>query len=201
MKSSCNILFLSTKPRVIHPSGQQPVHFVYDPVGNNIRVRSSLPDDWERNYTYDMLGRRLTYQEGELVESLTYNGGNLAAHSQSWLENGNTQTKTTTYHYNAHRLDSVSYDDALTTIYHYDQYGRVDSLYDESGVVCYTYGNMGEVTQETRIYALPFLSSPLALSTQFSYDSWGRIQEFCSGLHNFPRGSALLGRIKFLKQP
>ena len=76
-----------------------------------------------------------------------------------------------------------------------------DSLYDESGVVCYTYGNMGEVTQETRIYALPFLSSPLALSTQFTYDSWGRIQEFCSGLHNFPRGSALLGRIKFLKQP
>ena len=56
------------------------------------------------------------------------------------------QTKTTHYHYNAHRLDSVSYDDALTTIYHYDQYGRVDSLYDESGVMCYTYGNMGEVT-------------------------------------------------------
>ena len=52
-----------------------------------------------------------------------------------------------------------------------------DSLYDESGVVCYQYGNMGEVTQETRIYALPFLSSPLALSTQFTYDSWGRIQD------------------------
>ena len=50
------------------------------------------------------------------------------------------------------------------------------TLYDESGVMCYTYGNMGEVTQETRIYALPFLSSPVALSTQFTYDSWGRIQ-------------------------
>ena len=36
---------------------------------------------------------------------------------------------------------------------------------------------MGEVTQEIRIYALPFLSSALALSTQFTYDSWGRIQE------------------------
>ena len=52
---------------------------------------------------------------------------------------------------------------------------RVDSLYDESGVMCYTYGNMGEVTQETRIYALPFLTNALALSTQFEYDSWGRI--------------------------
>ena len=52
----------------------------------------------------------------------------------------------------------------------------MDSLYDESGVMCYTYGNMGEVTQETRIYALPFLSQPIALATQFTYDSWGRIQ-------------------------
>ena len=40
-----------------------------------------------------------------------------------------------------------------------------NSLYDESGVMCYEYGNMGEVTKETRIYALPFLSQPLALST------------------------------------
>ena len=52
-----------------------------------------------------------------------------------------------------------------------------DSLYDESGVVCYEYGNVGEVTQETRIYALPFLNNALALSTQFTYDSWGRIQD------------------------
>ena len=46
---------------------------------------------------------------------------------------------------------------------------------NESGVMCYEYGNMGEVTKETRIYALPFLSQPLALSTLFEYDSWGRI--------------------------
>ena len=50
-----------------------------------------------------------------------------------------------------------------------------DSLYDESGVMCYEYGNMGEITRETRIYALPFLPQPLALSTLFEYDSWGRI--------------------------
>ena len=54
----------------------------------------------------------------------------------------------TNYHYTAHRLDSVSYDDAISTVYHYDQYGRGDSLYDESGVMCYEYGNMGEVTKE-----------------------------------------------------
>ena len=84
-------------------------------------------------------------------------------------------SKTTHYHYTAHRLDSVSYDDALSTVYHYNAYGQPDSVYDESGVMCYEYGNMGEVTKETRIYALPFLSQPLALSTLFEYDSWGRI--------------------------
>ena len=175
MKPIHNILFTSGKPWVIHPAGQQPVYFNYNSVGNNTNVRSSVANDWERTYTYDWLGRRLNYTEGELAESLTYDGGNLSTHTQSWLENGNTQTKTTHYHYTAHRLDSVGYDDALTTIYHYDQYGRVDSLYDESGVMCYEYGNMGEVTRETRIYALPFLTNALALSTQFTYDSWGRI--------------------------
>ncbi len=54
-------------------------------------------------------------------------------------------------------------------------YGRVDTLYDESGLVCYQYGNMGEITRETRIYTVPFLSNIIALSTQFEYDSWGRI--------------------------
>ena len=50
-----------------------------------------------------------------------------------------------------------------------------DSLYDESGVMCYEYGSMGEVTKETRIYAMPFLAQPIALGTQFGYDSWGRV--------------------------
>ena len=58
---------------------------------------------------------------------------------------------------------------------HYFFFGRVDTLYDESGLVCYQYGNMGEITRETRIYTVPFLSNIIALSTQFEYDSWGRI--------------------------
>ncbi|MBO7623694.1 MAG: hypothetical protein J6S82_00095 [Bacteroidales bacterium] len=172
---STELTDVSGKPWVIHPAGQQPVYFDYNSVGDNTKVYSSLPNDWERNYTYDRLGRRLSSTEGELAESFTYNGGNLSAHTQSWLENGIIQNKTTHYHYNAHRLDSVSYEDALTTIYHYNAAGQPDSVYDESGVMCYEYGDMGEVTQETRIYALPFLNSPLALSTQFTYDSWGRI--------------------------
>jgi RHS repeat-associated protein len=173
--SSIELKDVSGKPWVIHPAGQQPVYFDYNLAGDNTSVYSSVANDWERDYTYDWLGRRLTYVEGELAESLTYDGSNLSTHTQSWSENGLPQTKTTQYHYNAHRLDSVCYEDALTTIYHYDQYGRVDSLYDESGVVCYQYGKMGEITKETRIYALPFLSQPISLTTQFRYDSWGRV--------------------------
>ena len=176
MKLVHNILSPSGKPWVIHPSGQQPVYFNYNPVGDNTNVRSSVANDWERNYTYDWLGRRLTCTEGELAEIYTYNGSNLSSHTRCWMENGNPLTKSIQYHYNANRLDSVSYADALTTIYHYNAAGQPDSVYDESGVVCYSYGEMGEVTEETRIYALPFLSQPIALSTQFEYDSWGRIQ-------------------------
>ena len=176
MKQSCEKISCFVSSWAVQAAGQPFVYFDYNLAGDNTKVYSSVANDWERNYTYDWLGRRLTYTEGELAESFTYNGGNLAAHSQIWTENNQMPTKTTTYHYNAHRLDSVSYDDALTTIYHYNAAGQPDSVYDESGVMCYEYGDMGEVTQETRIYALPFLSSPLALSTQFTYDSWGRIQ-------------------------
>ncbi len=37
-------------------------------------------------------------------------------------------TKTTHYHYTAHRLDSVTYDDAISTVYHYNAYGQPDSV-------------------------------------------------------------------------
>ena len=174
MKSYRDILTSIIKPWAVQAAGRQFVYFDYNPVGDNIKAYSEVANDWERLYTYDRLGRRESYAEGNLHETYIYDGGNLAELVQEWFENGQPQTKTTRYHYNAHRLDSVGYDDALTTIYHYDQYGRVDSLYDESGVVCYTYGNMGEVTQEKRIYALPFFGS-VVLTTQFRYDSWGRV--------------------------
>ena len=170
-----NILSTSGKPWAVQAAGQPFVYFDYNAAGDNTKVYSAVANDWERNFTYDLLGRKLTYTEGELLDSYTYNGNNLSSYRQRWQESGQIQTKTTYYHYTAHRMDSVSYDDALSTVYHYNNYGQIDSVYDESGVMCYEYGNMGEVTKETRIYALPFLSQPLALSTLFEYDSWGRI--------------------------
>ena len=84
-------------------------------------------------------------------------------------------TSTDANHHSSTELQSVNGQDEVPVVYHYDSYGRVDTLYDESGLVCYQYGNMGEITRETRIYTVPFLSNIIALSTQFEYDSWGRI--------------------------
>ena len=155
MKPIHNILFTFDKPWIFHSAGQPFVYFDYNAAGDNTRVYSSIANDWERIYSYDLLGRRLTYTEGELWDSYTYNGNNLSSYRQRWTESGQIRNKTTCYHYNAHRLDSVTYDDAISTVYHYDQFGQVDSLYDESGIMCY-YGNMGEVTEENRIYAVTF---------------------------------------------
>ena len=84
-------------------------------------------------------------------------------------------TSTDANHHSSTELQSINGQDEVPVVYHYDSYGRVDTLYDESGLVCYQYGNMGEITRETRIYTVPFLSNIIALSTQFEYDSWGRI--------------------------
>lgn len=43
MKTSRNILSFSGKPWVIHPAGQQPVNYTYDPVGNVTQVTVYTP--------------------------------------------------------------------------------------------------------------------------------------------------------------
>ena len=114
MKAKCNILVFSGQPWAIKAAGQPFVYFDYNAAGDNTRVDSSIANDWERIYSYDLLGRRLTYTEGELAETLTYNGMNLSTYRQRWQESGQIRNKTTLYHYTAHRLDSVTYDDALS---------------------------------------------------------------------------------------
>ena len=175
--SSTELKDVNGQPWAIKAAGQPFVYFDYNAAGDNTRVYSSIANDWERIYTYDLLGRKLTYTEGNIVENYAYTGNLLTLHTQQYYDNNVSTpiTSQTTYTYNAHRLQSVNGQDEVPVVYHYDNYGRVDTLYDESGLVCYQYGNMGEITRETRIYTVPFLSNIIALSTQFEYDSWGRI--------------------------
>ena len=175
--SSTELKDVNGTPWAVKAAGQPFVYFDYNAAGDNIRVYSSIANDWERIYTYDLLGRKLTYTEGNIVENYAYTGNLLTLHTQQYYDNNVSTpvTSQTTYTYNAHRLQSVNGQDEVPVVYHYDNYGRVDTLYDESGLVCYQYGNMGEITRETRIYTVPFLANIIALNTQFEYDSWGRI--------------------------
>ncbi|MBQ6725187.1 MAG: hypothetical protein IJQ89_01280 [Bacteroidales bacterium] len=156
-------------------AGQPWLYCDYSPVGDLLAVYSSNNGDWSRAYEYDWLGRRLSYGEGHLETLYTYDGLNPATETHKWQENGQPKQKTITRRYIANRLDSVIYSDStLPTVYSYDYAGRVETVFDESGRMDYTYGNMGEVKSETRTYALPFLATDLALTTQYEYDSWGR---------------------------
>lgn len=200
MKKQCNDILkdVSGKSWVIKAAAQSFVYFDFNPVGDNIKVYSSLYD-WERNYEYDMLGRKTHYFEENLSEEYAYNGNNLAYHVQTYFDNiiNDYMSKTTNYSYTAHRLESVNYEDGIGTYYNYNAYGQVESIYDESGKIAYEYGNMGEITQETRNYALPFLTNTIALNTQFEYDSWGRVQKYTTRHPNFkgiPKGA----NIKYL---
>jgi hypothetical protein len=64
-----NILSSSGKPWAIKAAGQPFVYFDYNAAGDNIRVYSSIANDWERIYAYDLLGRKLniTYPDNEIV--------------------------------------------------------------------------------------------------------------------------------------
>ncbi len=156
-------------------AGQPWLYCDYSPVGDLLAVYSSNNGDWSRAYEYDWLGRRTSYNEDNLATYYTYDGLNPATETHKWQENGQPKQKKITRRYIAHRLDSVIYSDStLPTVYSYDYAGRVASVLDESGRMDYTYGSMGEVKSETRTYALPFLATDLALTTQYEYDSWGR---------------------------
>ena len=58
-----------------------------------------------------------------------------------------------------------------------NQRGRIALLEDASGFRAYKYGKLGEVTEENRTFVLPNENTPYSFKTQFSYDSWNRIQD------------------------
>ena len=68
-----NILSPSGKPWVIHPAGQQPVNYTYDPVGNVTQVTSSCPwlniQSFMETFTYNA-SAQLTFSSFCLRPSL-----------------------------------------------------------------------------------------------------------------------------------
>ena len=174
----------------LKPAGQPYVYFAYDIMGQCDSVYSSQANDFCRKYTYDMLGRKTSYSEGHLSESYVYTGTNLTEKTMGWYNSITNQpdSKTLTYTYDYNRLiATVSSEYAMYyTEYVYDNNGRLVNIIDESGIQCFEYGNMGEITKSTRAYSLPTQAQPIALSTRFTYDSWGRMQQII-----YPDGEVL----------
>jgi len=157
----------------VKPAGHEAVWFTYNDIGDLEKVQG---EDFKREYQYDGLGRKTLYQEDSLKETYTYNGVNLTGKTMYWNENGKTQDKTINYVYDFNRLKTVQSSEYQTAIvYKYNsKTGKLDTIIDQSGMQTFQYGSMGEVTKQTRIYALPFMEQNIAISTEFEYDSWGR---------------------------
>lgn len=155
-------------------AGQPWVYFEYNPMGECTQVYGN---DFSRSYTYDMLGRKVSYEEGDLSESYTYNGPNLETKTMSWLHGD--ETAEINYTYDRNRLmEMQTSDNDIITMYEYDDqnmHGKLKRIHDESGIQEFEYGSMGEVTKVKRIYGIDIYTSPFAVEMQFSYDSWGRI--------------------------
>ena len=134
--------------------------------------------DFQRSYTYDMLGRRLTYTEDQLSETYYYNGENMEQKTIAWNEAEiGTQQEIIDYIYSNNRLTEIhSSEYANQPVYYTYDKGRVEFIEDESGMQYFSYGDMGEVTKMTRVYVLPNTNQQsISIETNFAYDSWGRI--------------------------
>ena len=169
--------------------------FTYDPLGQ--LVSSSDTFQHATTYTYDMLGRLVQRVHPDAgTDTYTYDGaGNITKHATQVLSNAN---KTIDYHYTYNRLDSIvypinpqnnvryTYGDSTAS---YNRRGRVALLEDASGFRAYKYGKLGEVTEEHRTFVLPNEGYQYSFKTQFSYDSWNRVQKI-----TYPDGEEVLYR-------
>ncbi|MBQ9435392.1 MAG: hypothetical protein IJU33_04625, partial [Bacteroidales bacterium] len=169
--------------------------FTYDPLGQ--LVSSSDTFQHATTYTYDMLGRLVQRVHPDAgTDTYTYDGaGNMTKHATQVLSNAN---KTIDYHYTYNRLDSIiypnnpqnnvryTYGDSTAS---YNRRGRIALLEDASGFRAYKYGKLGEVTEEHRTFVLPNESYQYSFKTQFSYDSWNRVQKI-----TYPDGEEVLYR-------
>ncbi|MDD3280666.1 MAG: RHS repeat-associated core domain-containing protein, partial [Bacteroidales bacterium] len=174
------------------PAGEEWVYFSYDIIGQCLSVFSSQSNDFIRTYNYDWLGRATYYNEGQLKEYYTYLGANIGLKNIEWYNtlSNSTENKSIEYHFEHNRLmffQSTEYQSP--TEFAYDDanaHGELVAIKDESGIQTFEYGTMGEIVKSTRAYALPTQAAPIALSTQFEYDSWGRMKNI-----TYPDGEVL----------
>ena len=156
--------------------------FTYDPLGQ--LKTSTDPCHYTTSYAYDMLGRMTRRVHPDAgTDTYVYDGaGNMVKHATQVLS---IAGETVNYYYSYNRLDSIiypinpqnnvryTYGDSTAS---YNRRGRIALLEDASGFRAYKYGKLGEVTEEHRTFVLPNETYRYSFKTQFSYDSWNRVQ-------------------------
>ena len=151
--------------------------FRYDPLGR--LEESEDPDGNITYYEYDKLGRMVHRTHPDAGEDwYKYDpAGNVTYHV-----NGNGDTVRNRYHYNL--LTDIVYPryPANNVHYVYGAFGAADNCAgkilfqeDASGWQTFKYGKLGELTENTRTFVLPYESVPYTFRMRYAYDSWNRI--------------------------
>ena len=144
--------------------------FVYDALGQ--LLASTDPEGFQTTYAYDMLGR-MTYRshpDAAATQNAYDPAGNLLAQTSAAGE-------TVSYGYDFMRPVAKRYSrfPENGVQYHYDSAGRVDTVRDGSGMRHLEYDALGNIARETRTLGVPYSGFTYTFTTEYEYDSWGRM--------------------------
>jgi len=152
--------------------------FDYDCLGQ--LKKSTDPDGFETFYDYDMFGQMIHRKHPDAGNDYyEYDpAGNLTRHTNEmgemidYIYYYNQLADIICSHYpeyNVHYNYGISADAVINAV------GKVISQEDASGWQTFSYGKLGEVTENTRTFTLPYENQPYTFDMRFVYDSWNRI--------------------------
>ena len=150
--------------------------FEYDALGQ--LLQSTDPDGLTTIHIYDGFGRRTERNHPDAGTTMwTYdNADNLiASAAQVQLDNG----EETTYEYDYNHLTAVHYPryPQYDITYEYDsETGRLSYVSDITGYEYLAYDAMGNVSMSDKTIVVPTENQAYRFSTQYTYDSFGRIR-------------------------
>jgi RHS repeat-associated protein len=169
--------------REIHNGQTLWTSYGYDALG---QLRTS--NDANNNTTsvvYDRLGRKVSVQSPDSSTTLTtYDlASNVIEKATATLQG---QSAKVTYDHDFSRLIRINYPtfpgNNVTYVYGApgaadNRAGRITTVTDASGTKQLFYGRLGETTKEIKTIASDTGDTPEVYSTQFVYDSFGRLQQ------------------------
>ncbi|MDY5193030.1 MAG: RHS repeat-associated core domain-containing protein [Candidatus Aphodosoma sp.] len=135
------------------------------------------PEGYVTKYTYDNLGRIIERQQPDVgICQWTYDkAGNVTEYKNNTLINKGLSIK---YDYSANRLMKVIYPQNISNNidYEYDSCGRIHKRRDHCGTETFTYDALGNISKSERKIVLPTEANSYTFTTEFIYDSFGKIQ-------------------------